>query len=103
MLWVATLQAMGQAWSSVMMILMNKEYLEEIHGYSLKEAAVMVTIPNNVAQFFIALATGVLGDLLIKKKVPSLTVRRLGAVGQILAVIPMLVLPFLPCEVVEYR
>ena len=38
MLYVATLQAAGQAWSSVMMILLTKEFLEERHGYSLQEA-----------------------------------------------------------------
>ena len=55
------------------MVLMNKEYLELIHGYTLKESAVMVTIPSNVAQFFIGLGTGFLGDFLIKKKVGSHT------------------------------
>jgi len=103
MLWVAALQATGQAWTTVMMVLMNKEYLEEIHGYSLQEAAIMVTIPNNVAQFFIGLATGFLGDFLIKRNVSNITVRRFGAIIQILAALPMLVLPFLPCTVMEYR
>ena len=103
MLWVTTLQAMGQAWSGVMMILMVKEYLEEIHGYSLQEAAIMVTIPNNLTQFFLGLCVGYLGDLLIKKKVAARTVRRLGSGIQILACLPLLLLPFLPCSWIEYR
>jgi len=103
MLWISTLQATGQAWTTVMMVLMNKEFLEEIHGYTLQEAAVMVTIPNNVAQVFIALATGFFGDFLIKKNVSKITIRRFGSIIQILAALPMLVLPFLPCDVMKYR
>ena len=103
MLWISALQATGQAWTTVMMVLMNKEYLEEIHGYTLQEAAIMVTIPNNVAQFFIALATGFFGDFLLKKNVSKITIRRFGSIVQILAVLPMLILPFLPCNVMEYR
>ena len=103
MLWVTTLQAMGQAWSGVMMILMVKEYLEEIHGYSLQEAAIMVTIPNNLTQFFLGLGVGYLGDLLIKKKVAARTVRRLGSGIQMLACLPLLLLPFLPCSWIDYR
>ena len=103
MLWIACLQATGQAWTSVMMVLMNKEYLEEIHGYTLQESAVMVTIPSNVAQFFIGLGTGFLGDFLIKKKVSTIILRRLGSFIQILAALPMLSLPFLPCDIMEQR
>ena len=86
-----------------MMILLVKEYLEEIHGYSLQEAAFIVTIPNNIAQFVLGLCVGSLGDLMIKKEVEVKTVRRIGAGGQIFAILPLLILPFLPCEVVSYR
>ena len=86
-----------------MMILLVKEYLEEIHGYSLQEAAFIVTIPNNIAQFVLGLCVGSLGDLMIKKEVDVKTVRRVGAGVQILAILPLLILPFLPCEVVSYR
>ena len=118
MLWLATLQATAQVcqrrnrlaltqtskvWGSVMMILLVKEYLEEIHGYSLQEAAFIVTIPNNIAQFVLGLCVGSLGDLMIKKEVDVKTVRRVGAGVQILAILPLLILPFLPCEVVSYR
>jgi hypothetical protein len=103
MLYVATLQAAGQAWSSVMMILLTKEFLEEIHGYSLQEAAMIVTIPSNVAQFVLTLLVGSLGDWLDRRGVPALTVRRLGAAVQILSVLPLFALPFLPCSVVSYR
>ena len=93
----------SKVWGSVMMILLVKEYLEEIHGYSLQEAATIVTIPNNIAQFFLGLSVGYLGDLMIKKNVDVKTVRRVGAGVQILAILPLLVLPFLPCTVVSYR
>ena len=86
-----------------MMVLLVKEYLEEIHGYSLQEAAFIVTIPNNIAQFVLGLCVGSLGDLMIKKEVAVKTVRRVGAGVQILAILPLLILPFLPCEVVSYR
>ena len=86
-----------------MMILLVKEYLEEIHGYSLQEAAFIVTIPSNIAQFVLGLCVGSLGDLMVKKNVDVKTVRRVGAGVQILAIIPLLVLPFLPCEVVSFR
>ena len=86
-----------------MMILLVKEYLEEIHGYSLQEAAFIVTIPNNIAQFVLGLCVGSLGDLMIKKEVEVKTVRRIGAGVQILAILPLLILPFLPCDVVSYR
>jgi len=77
--------------------------LEEIHGYSLQEAAFIVTIPSNIAQFVLGLCVGSLGDLMVKKNVDVKTVRRVGAGVQILAIIPLLVLPFLPCEVVSFR
>ena len=103
MLWVATLQATAQAWSGIMMILMAKEYLEEVHGYSLQEAAIAVTIPNNLAQFLLGLCVGYLGDWLIKMRVSEVAVRRVGAAVQILAILPLLVLPFLPCSAIAYR
>ena len=62
----------------MMMILLVKEYLEEIHGYSLQEAAFIVTIPNNIAQFILGLCVGSLGDLMIKKEVDVKTVRRVN-------------------------
>ena len=102
MLWVATLQATAQAWSGIMMILMAKEYLEEVHGYSLQEAAIAVTIPNNLAQFLLGLCVGYLGDWLIKMRVSEVAVRRVGAAVQILAILPLLVLPFLPCSAITY-
>ena len=91
---------------------MVKEYLEEIQGYSLQEAAFIVTIPNKIAQLILGLCVGSLGDLMIKKEVDVKTVRRVnwspqvrrvGAGVQILAILPLLILPFLPCEVVSYR
>ena len=54
----------SKVWGSVMMILLVKEYLDEIHGYSLQEAAFIVTIPNNIAQFVLGLCVGSLGDLM---------------------------------------
>ena len=102
MLWVANLQGVGQAWGGQMMVLMVMKYLEEIHGYSLQESAIMVTIPNNIAQFILGFCSGSLNTFLTKR-VSARTVRRLGAGIQILAILPLLLLPFLPCSLITNR
>ena len=68
---LAMIQSTAQSWGTQVMTLMLKKYLEEIHGYSIREAAIMVTIPVNIAQIALGWAFACLGDFALKKHVPK--------------------------------
>ena len=100
---LSVLQSTVLSWQSPVMTLMLKKYLQEIHGYSINEAAFMVTIPNNISQIVFGWTFAWLGDLAIQKNFSTLLVRRVGAIVCAVSSIPYLVLPFMPCSLVNTR
>ena len=100
---LATIQSTVQSWMAPVMILMVKKYLQEIHGYSIKEASTMVTIPSNIAQIIVGWVSAYVGDYAVSKNVPNWIVRRVAAILCALAATPYLILPFLPCEFLSTR
>lgn len=100
---LATIQSTVQSWMVPVMILMVKKYLQEIHGYSIRESSTMVTIPSNIAQITIGWASAYVGDYAVSKNVPNWIVRKVSAILCALAAIPYLILPFLPCEFLSPR
>ena len=103
MFWLSVMQQTSQTWIMSIMVYLNKDFLEEIHGYSVEEAALMVTIPNNLFNIVVYIITGHLADFLASMKTPKITIRRLGVIIQILSVVPIFVMPFLPCKLLEVR
>ena len=103
MFWLSVMQQTSQTWIMSMMVYLNKDFLEEIHGYSVEEAALMVTVPNNLFNIVVYITTGHLADFLTSIKTPKITIRRMGVIIQILSVLPMFVMPFLPCGFLEVR
>ena len=100
---LSILQSIALSWQSPVMTMMMKKYLQEIHGYSINEAAFMVTIPNNISQVVFGWTSAWLGDLAIQKNIPTLLVRRVGAIICAISSLPYLILPFLPCSIVNKR
>ena len=94
---------MSGSGQSQMMVLMNKDFFEEIHGYTLSEAAMLVTLPNNLFMIAVYFSAGYLADYMNKVGIEKIRIRQLGIVVQIISVIPMLSMTFLPCSVMEYR
>jgi len=103
MFWLSVMQQTSQTWIMSMMVYLNKDFLEEIHGYSVEEAALMVTVPNNLFNIVVYITTGHLADFLTSIKTPKITIRRMGVIIQILSVLPMFAMPFLPCGFLEVR
>ena len=103
MFWIAMMASTAQSWIMSMMVLMNKDFFEDIHGYSVQEAAMMVTLPNNLFMIPVYLCAGFLADYLIQAGVEKVRIRQIGISVQIISIIPMFVLPFLPCQVMKYR
>jgi len=103
MFWLSVMQTTAQSWIMSMMVLMNKDFYEEIHGYSVEESAMMVTLPNNLFMIAVFVTAGHFADFLARIGVEKLTIRRIGVCVQIISVLPMSVMSFLPCEVLQYR
>jgi len=103
MFWLSVMQTTSQSWIMSMMVLMNKDFYEEIHGYSVEESSMMVTLPNNLFMIAVFVTAGHFADFLAQIGVKKLTIRRIGVCVQILSVLPMSVMSFLPCEVLQYR
>ena len=103
MFWLSVMQQTSQTWIMSMMVYLNKDFLEEIHGYSVEEAALMVTIPNNLFNIVVYIVTGHLADFLTSIETPKITIRRMGVIVQILSVLPIFAMPFLPCKLLANR
>ena len=103
MFWLSLMQQTSQTWIMSIMVLLNKDFLEEIHGYSVEEAALMVTVPNNLFNIVVYIITGHLADFLTSINTPKITIRRMGVIIQILSVLPIFAMPFLPCDFLEVR
>ncbi|XP_023334822.1 uncharacterized transporter slc-17.3 isoform X3 [Eurytemora carolleeae] len=100
---LATIQTTVQAWQSPVMTLMMKKYLLEIHGYSISNAALMVTAPPDISLMILGYLSAWAGDIALNLDVPAHIVRRAGAVICSLSSLPYLILPFLPCYIVSYK
>ena len=103
MFWLSAAQATAQFWIMSMMVLMNKDFFEEIHGYTVSEAAMLVTLPNNLFMIAVYFSAGHLADFMNKVGIEKIRIRQLGIIVQINSVIPMLTMTFLPCSVMEYK
>ena len=63
----------------------------------------MVTLPNNLFMIPVYLSAGFLADFLNRIGIEKVRIRRIGISVQIISIIPMFILPFLPCDVMQYR
>ena len=88
MFWIAMMASTAQSWIMSMMVLMNKDFFEDIHGYSVQEAAMMVTLPNNLFMIPVYLCAGFLADYLIQVGVEELRKRQIVFSVQIISIIP---------------
>ena len=103
MVWLSIMQQTSQTWIMSMTIYMNKDFLEEIHGYSVEEAAMMVSLPTNLMNILVYITSGHLADFLVSKNVAKIRIRQMGVIIQILSVVPTFAMPFLPCKIMSYR
>ena len=67
---LATAQYTAYSWSNPVRILMMKKYLLGIHGYSLQEAAIMVTLPTNISQIIFGYIAASVGDWATRRNIP---------------------------------
>jgi hypothetical protein len=64
----------------IVRILMMKKYLLSMHGYSLQEAAIMVTLPTNISQIIIGYVAASVGDWATRRNIPTRHKQLIGPV-----------------------
>jgi len=65
---LAALQCTAQAWQTPVMMMGVKKFLEDVHGYSITQAVLMVTIPTNISSIVFGYIFGLAADWATKKK-----------------------------------